>query len=94
METIYDKIEEAVNAAKIDGIKYERGYPSDCIHFEKTNDEIIDDENLDTVGPLAQALVVIAKTILQKASIDDDVEVTFRHLPAEESWAIYIGDGR
>ncbi len=94
METIYNKIEKAINDANIEGIKYVRSYPADCVRFNKSDDEILDDEDFDTVTPLANALEVIAKTINENATIDDSIEIRFGHLPGDEIWRISIGDGR
>lgn len=91
METIYNHIKEAVNAANIPGIKYVESYPKDFIEFE--NDPA-DDEEMDTMTPMLQALEVIRCTIENFGDKDDDIRVCFSHLPGEETWCISIGDGR
>ncbi len=94
METIYTKIKDAVVNSKIEGIRYEENYPRDYVCLTKTNDEILDDETIDTLTPLVKALEIITKTIKENATSDDDIVVKFYNNPCEERWEISIGDGR
>lgn len=91
METIYSHIEEAVRAANIPGIKYVKDYPMDYVFIDG---DPIEDEEMDTMGPLLQALEVIKCTIENFGDKNDDIRVCFSHLPGEETWGISIGDGR
>lgn len=91
MRTIYQAIREAVEAAKIPGIRYEEGYPRD--HVRLVSDPV-EDEEMDTMKPLLEAMKVITAAIENEADQEDDIEVTFYHLPGEEEWGIAIGDGR
>ena len=91
MDTIYEKIEKAVKAAHIKHIKYENGYPKDHIVLDF---DPIEDEEEDSMQPLIEALKVITETLDKHADFEDDIEVTFYHLPGEEEWGIAIGDGR
>lgn len=94
METIYKKIENAIKTSGIEGIKYENGYPKDYVKLTHSDEEILDDESIDTLTPLVLAMDVITKTIKENGSTDDDIRVCFCHLPGEEYWGISIGDGR
>jgi hypothetical protein len=91
METIFTKIQKAVENANIPGIIYKKGYPMDMVELEESLKE---DESSDTVTSLATALEVITKVIKKEATPEDDVRVCFGHLPGEEEWFISIGDGR
>lgn len=90
-KTIYERIEEAVKNAKIEGISYEKGYPRD---FVRVDDNLIENEESDTLTPLVTALKVITDTIEKYGTADDDIEVNLSHIPFDEYWAISIGDGR
>lgn len=89
METIYQKIASRVRAACPDVI-YEEGYPRDYVRLKNSSPE----EDEDTLGPLLEAMQVIMSGIEDFASVEDDIEVKFYHLPFEEEWGISIGDGR
>lgn len=91
METIYTKIGEAIKNSGIKGIKYVEDYPMD---FVKLEDELIEDEESDTLTPLVKAMEVITKTIKDCGDSNEDIRVCFTHLPGEEEWGISIGDGR
>ena len=91
MDTIYQKIKKAVEDANIKHIVYEEGYPRDHV---KLDFDPMEDEAADTLSPLVRAMRVITKAINENAEIEDDIEVTFYHLPGEEEWGIAIGDGR
>lgn len=91
METIYNHIEEALKRANIKGIVYKKSYPRDLVELVGDPTE---DEEMDTLTPLLEALAVIQCTIENFGSVDDDIEVVFFHLPGEEEWGISIGDGR
>ena len=90
METIYQKIKKAVNAAHIKHVVFEESYPRDRVKLDF--DPI--DEEMDTMAPLVEAMKVITDTIDKYADFEDDIEVSFCHLPGEEEWCITIGDGR
>ena len=94
METIFNKIESAIKNSGIKNIKYQKDYPKDYVKLVWSNDEILDDESIDTITPLVQAMEVINNTIKENADSDEDIEVTLYHLPGEEAWGISIGDGR
>lgn len=91
METIYKKIKEAVVGANIEGIKYKEGYPMDMVELD---DNLIEDEESDTMTPLVKAMEVIMETVKKEGAADDDIRVCFCHLPGDENWGISIGDGR
>lgn len=91
MKTIYEKIKEAVKAENIENIIYEEGYPADTI---KLDESLTEDEEANTIEPMARAMKVIIDTISKEASSCDDIRVCFSHLPGEEYWGISIGDGR
>ena len=93
METIFTKIEQAVKE-KCKGVQFVHDYPKDFVKLDKTDDEIIEDNSIETMKPLADAMQVILDTIKEHGSDDDDLRVCFCHLPAEEYWGISIGDGR
>jgi len=88
---IYEKIKNAVENANIKGLEYKNDYPRDII---RPDFDPIENEDADTVAPLAEALKVIAETIKTEATVDDDIEIVFQHIPSEEGWRIEIGDGR
>ena len=90
-KTIYQKIKDAVESANIKHIIYVEGYPKDIV---KLDHELTEDESSDTISPMVRALRVIAKTINEEATSEDDIRVCFCHLPSEEYWGISIGDGR
>jgi len=104
METIYQKIKNAVESANIKGIVYEESYPTDHVKlvgnpFEKADElseEELDEafENFDSVTPLVKAMQVIMKVIKTELTEDDDLEVCFYHCPFNEELGIAIGDGR
>mgnify|MGYP003371512690 CR=1 FL=1 len=94
METIFNKIESAIKNSGIKNIKYLKDYPKDHVKLVWSSDEILDDESIDTITPLIQAMEVINNTIKENADSDEDIEVTLYHLPGEEEWGISIGDGR
>ena len=93
MKTIYQKIQEAVKKNCAD-VHYEKSYPKDYVKLNHTNDELLEDESIDTMTPLVHAMQVILDVIKQEATTEDDLEVDFYHLPGEEAWGISIGDGR
>ena len=93
MDSIFNKIERAVRA-NCENVKYVRDYPMDFVRLNKTNDEILDDESIDTLNPLVDAMKVIMDTIKENGGIYDDIRVCFTHLPGDEEWGISIGDGR
>ena len=90
-KTIYQRIEEAVKNAKIEGISYEKDYPCD---FVRVDESLTEDEESDTLTPMVKALKVITDTIEKYGTADDDIEVNLSHIPFDEYWAISIGDGR
>ena len=94
METIYKKIENTIKTSGIEGIKYVHDYPRDLVKLTQSDEEILDDESIDTLTPLVLAMDVITKTIRENGTPEDDIEVVLYHLPGEESWGISIGDGR
>jgi hypothetical protein len=93
MDSIFNKIERAVRA-NCEKVKYVRDYPMDFVLLTKTADEIIEDDSIETLKPLADAMQVILDTIKEHGTDDDDIRVCFCHLPGTEDWAISIGDGR
>ncbi len=90
-KTIYQRIEEAVKNAKIEGVSYVRYYPCDFIEVDES---LTDDEESDTLTPMVKALKVIADVIEKYGTPDDDIDVRFYHVPSDEQWTISIGDGR
>ena len=90
-KTIYQRIEEAVKNAKIEGISYVKDYPCD---FVEVDESLTEDEESDTLTPMVKALKVITDTIEKYGTPDDDIDVRFYHVPFDEQWAISIGDGR
>lgn len=93
METIFNKIQKAVETNCPD-VKYTRNYPKDYVKLNYTDDEILDDESIDTITPLVKAMKVIMDVIEKEGAGEDDIRVCFNHLPGEEFWGITIGDGR
>lgn len=93
MTTIYQKIEKAIKE-KCPNVHYEKNYPKDFVKLNHSDEEILEDESIDTMTPLAEAMAVITETVKAEASQDDDLEIIFAHLPGEETWFIAIGDGR
>lgn len=87
---IYEEIQNAVKAANIKGIVYQKGFPRDYIYLK----EELSSDNSNTLAPLIKALEVILNTIKEKATSENDLEINFSHLPSDELWEIYIGDGR
>ena len=94
METIFTKIESAIKKADIKDVVFVKGYPRDMVLHKKSNDEILDDEDYDTLTPLVAAMKVIMGVVEKEATRDDDVVVEFRHNPFDETWCIEISDGR
>ena len=90
-KTIYQRIEEAVKNAKIEGISYVRDYPRDFIEVDES---LTEDEESDTLTPMVKALKVITDIIEKYGTPDDDIDVRFYHVPFDEQWTISIGDGR
>lgn len=90
-KTIYQRIEEAVKNAKIEGVSYEKDYPCD---FVRVDESLTDDEESDTLTPMVKVLKVITETIEKYGNSDEDIDVHFCHIPFDEYWAISIGDGR
>ena len=93
MQTIYTKIQHAV-VKHCPEVRFEEGYPRDHVVLPQSNEEILEDDTIDTLKPLVKALRVIADAIEKNGTIEDDIEVRFCHLPGEEQWGIAIGDGR
>ena len=102
-KTIYNRIQEAIEKANIEGIEFEENYPRDYVRLvgnpfknEDLEEEELEEalENFDSITPLVKAMQVIIKTIKKYATPEDDIEVVFCHLPGEEQLGISIGDGR
>ena len=93
MITIYQKIEKTIKD-KCPNVHYEKYYPRDYVKLNHSDEEILDDESIDTLTPLVEAMNVIMETVKAEATQDDDLEIIFTHLPGEEAWCIAIGDGR
>ena len=95
METIWDKIKKAVEK-KCPDVVYEENYPKDRVFPKCTYNKDIEDidEDEDTITPMVKAMAVIMGVVRAEATVEDDIEVVFAHLPGEETWVITIGDGR
>ena len=67
MKTIYQKIQEAVKKNCAD-VHYEESYPKDYVKLNHTDDELLEDESIDTMTPLVHAMQVILDVIKQEAT--------------------------
>lgn len=90
-KTIYEKIKDAVKAAAIPNVNYVSSWPADVISVD---DSLTEDEDSDTLSPMLDVLQVITDVVKKNGTSLDDLEIRFMHLPGEEVWQIFIGDGR